>query len=157
MACEKALRQYIQSLRVSFNMYDLQGYKNIFILIITFILFSINYLSTRCPISRKSRTRELLFHPNKPKMSQEWIEASLVYMVSVSWWGWSTAAFAEFRSMLCHRKPPQFRFTIQSFLDSYPFLYYCSPKQTIVPQALENLQSNFLLWWKQSISTPSFI
>lgn len=131
IACERALRQYIQSLRVSFNSYGLQGYKNIFILIITFILFSINCLSNRCPISRKSRNRNFIFILNNPKLSQEQTEATLVYMVSVSWCHWSTAAVADSGPRSVTEKPHNF----------LPILF-----STIVPKSMtrESLRTGWI-------------
>lgn len=116
----------IQSPQIFFNRYDLQEYKNTLILIITFILFSINCLSTRCPISRKSRI--FLFHLNNPKISQnkvgpDWSTWYLCLLVSLA-----HCCLCWPRCLLCQRGTPQLPFTIQSFLDFHPLLYHCSPK-----------------------------
>lgn len=145
MACERTLRQYIQSLRFSFNSYGLQGYKNIFILIITFILFSINCLSTRCPISRKSRTRNFIFILNNPKLSQEQTEATFVYMVSVSWCHWFTAAFADSGPRSVTEKPHNFLSKFRAFLIPILFSTIVPESMSTEPQDRKNLQSNFLL------------
>lgn len=116
---------------VSFNRNGLQGYKNAFILITTFILFSINCFSTRCPISRKSFSSSSSTTQNC--LGTNWSQIG-PHGISVSWYHLSTAAFANPGPPSVTEEPHNCLLQFRAFLTLILFSTSVLKSMTIVPQ-----------------------